>query len=189
MIINRPPEELYRFWLHFEDLPLFMDHLVSVKVTGSKRSHWVAKAPVQVEWDAEIAAERPGELIGWRSVEGSTVRNAGSVVMQMGMAKLAQVETDVDPAQGMEIPSWGFVRLAQACDFDIGTHADTSFPRLGLSLEYQAISAGTLVSFCNAHNGPRLNWQRKNRPGPGACLGTGSSGKGVCHQPLLYPGK
>jgi uncharacterized membrane protein len=43
-------------------------------------SHWVAKAPLGiVEWDAEIAQDRPGELIAWRSVEGSQVDHSGSV--------------------------------------------------------------------------------------------------------------
>src|SRR5436305_3788163 len=30
--INRSPEELYRFWRNFENLPRFMNHLESVKV-------------------------------------------------------------------------------------------------------------------------------------------------------------
>ena len=79
--INRSPEELYRFWHHFDNLPRFMHHLQSVQSTGEKRSHWKAKAPVgmTVEWDAEIIADRPHELIAWRSLEGAGVDNAGSV--------------------------------------------------------------------------------------------------------------
>ena len=79
--INASPEQLYTFWRNFENLPRFMDHLQSVKVTGPNRSHWVTKGPAHVnaEWDAEIINEVPNELIGWRSVEGSRVDNAGSV--------------------------------------------------------------------------------------------------------------
>jgi uncharacterized membrane protein len=79
--VNRAPEELYRFWRNFENLPRFMDHLESVRVTGDNRSHWVAKAPAgrSVEWDAEIYNEKENELIAWRSLEGSDVNSAGSV--------------------------------------------------------------------------------------------------------------
>jgi uncharacterized membrane protein len=79
--INSTPEKLYSFWRNFENLPRFMDHLQSVEVIDEKRSHWVAKGPAKIkaEWDAEIINEIPNELIGWRSVDGSRVDNAGSV--------------------------------------------------------------------------------------------------------------
>lgn len=79
--INATPEQLYSFWRDFENLPRFMVHLQSVKVIDDKRSHWVATGPagIDAEWDAEIINEIPNELIGWRSVEGSRVDNAGSV--------------------------------------------------------------------------------------------------------------
>jgi len=79
--INSTPEKLYTFWRNFENLPRFMNHLKSVKVIDDTRSHWVAKGPARAkaEWDAEIINEIPNELIGWRSVDGSRVDNAGSV--------------------------------------------------------------------------------------------------------------
>jgi uncharacterized membrane protein len=79
--INRPPEEVYRFWRDFQNLPRFMSHLESVQVIDEKRSHWVAKAPagMRVEWDAEIADDRPNQLIAWRSLEGADVDNSGTV--------------------------------------------------------------------------------------------------------------
>jgi uncharacterized membrane protein len=79
--INKSPEELYRFWRNFENLPRFMDHLESVKTSGANRSHWVAKGPAgsSVQWDAEIYNEKENELIAWRSLEGADVDNAGSV--------------------------------------------------------------------------------------------------------------
>ena len=79
--VNASPERLYSFWRNFENLPRFMSHLQSVKVIDEKRSHWCTKGPagMDAEWDAEIINEIPNELIGWRSVDGSNVNNAGSV--------------------------------------------------------------------------------------------------------------
>lgn len=79
--VDRPPEEVYRFWHDFENLPRIMHHLESVQVTGEGRSHWKAKAPagMTVEWEAEITDDRPSELIAWRSVENAAVTNEGSV--------------------------------------------------------------------------------------------------------------
>lgn len=82
IVVNRPREELYRIWRNFENLPVFMNHLVSVHEVDEKRSLWVAKAPVGtvIKWDAEIVNEVENELIAWQSLEGSGVDNAGSVV-------------------------------------------------------------------------------------------------------------
>jgi uncharacterized membrane protein len=79
--INAAPEALYAFWRNFENLPRFMHNLEAVEVHDSKRSHWTAKGPAgtNVDWEAEIINEIPNELIGWRSVDGSKVDNAGSV--------------------------------------------------------------------------------------------------------------
>lgn len=72
---------LFQFWRNLSNLPQVMRHLKSVEEKDEKRSHWVATGPLgtSVEWDAEIINERPNELIAWRSLEGSTVDNAGSV--------------------------------------------------------------------------------------------------------------
>jgi polyketide cyclase/dehydrase/lipid transport protein len=65
--INKPVDELYRFWRHFENLPRFMRHLESVTAFNNTRSHWVAKTPddTKIEWDADLIEERPNELIAW----------------------------------------------------------------------------------------------------------------------------
>ena len=79
--INRPPRAVYEFWQELENLPRFMYHLQEVHATGNGRSHWIARAPAgqQVEWDAEIVEERPGELIAWRALPGSDIHHEGSV--------------------------------------------------------------------------------------------------------------
>jgi uncharacterized membrane protein len=79
--IDASPERVYTFWRNFQNLPRFMNNLESVEVRDDKRSHWIARGPAgtKVEWEAEIINELPNELIGWRSVEGSQIDNAGSV--------------------------------------------------------------------------------------------------------------
>jgi uncharacterized membrane protein len=79
--INKPVDELYRFWRHFENLPRFMRHLESVTAFNNTRSHWVAKTPddTKIEWDADLIEERPNELIAWCSVPGAEVDSAGEV--------------------------------------------------------------------------------------------------------------
>ena len=104
--INRPAEELYGFWHDFQNLARFMKHVESVQITGDNRSHWVAKGPTgkSVEWDAETIEDRPNELIAWRSVEGSTVENSGSVRFEPasgGRGTVVRVELDYYPPAGM----------------------------------------------------------------------------------------
>jgi uncharacterized membrane protein len=79
--VNRPPEELYRFWRDPQNLPRVMKNLESVQKTGERRWHWVAKGPAgtPIEWDAEITEDRPNEELAWRSVEGAAIGNAGSI--------------------------------------------------------------------------------------------------------------
>jgi uncharacterized membrane protein len=79
--INRPIQELYRFWRNLENLPRFMHHLESVERVTDTLSRWKAKGPggKTVDWNAEIINEVPNQVIGWRSIEGSEVVSAGSV--------------------------------------------------------------------------------------------------------------
>ena len=106
LTINRPPEELFRFWRNFENLPRVMSHLESVQVTGGNRSHWVAKGPagMSVEWDAEVYNEKENELIAWRSLEGADVDNAGSVHFRpapAGRGTELRVVLKYDPPAGI----------------------------------------------------------------------------------------
>lgn len=79
--INRPLEELYRFWRNLENLPRFMRHLESVAMREEGVSHWVARGPAgtTVEWDARLIHDVDNKVIGWQSLEGSKVASAGSV--------------------------------------------------------------------------------------------------------------
>jgi uncharacterized membrane protein len=79
--INRPIAEVYRFWRNVENLPRFMQHLDTVAIRDAGVSHWVATGPAgtRVEWDARIINEVDNKVIGWQSLDGSTIATAGSV--------------------------------------------------------------------------------------------------------------
>ena len=72
--IDRPLDEVYRFWRNFENLPRFMEHLERVRVLDARRSRWVARAPggASVEWTAELIEDQPNESIVWRSLDGAS---------------------------------------------------------------------------------------------------------------------
>lgn len=103
--VNRSPEEVYRFWRNFENLPGFMYHLESVRSDGNGRSHWTARGPAgrTVEWDAEIIEEVPNQVLAWRSRDGSKVPNSGRVRFDRaagGRGTEIRVEMDYAPPAG-----------------------------------------------------------------------------------------
>lgn len=103
--INRPVDDVYRYWRDFKNLPSFMAHLDSVEVTGERQSHWVAHAPAgrSVQWDAEITDDTPGERIAWRSLDGADVANSGSVEFApapRGQGTEVTVELEYEPPGG-----------------------------------------------------------------------------------------
>jgi uncharacterized membrane protein len=102
--IGLSPDEVYRFWRDLENLPRFMAHLESVTVENGT-STWRAKAPagVTVEWQAEVVLDRPGQAIGWRSLEGTSVPNRGVVRFEVapgGRGTEVHVELKYDPPGG-----------------------------------------------------------------------------------------
>lgn len=81
ILVNAGPEKAYEFVRNLENLPRFMEHVKQVNAESDRRSHWVVKAPAgtQVEWDAEIINDLPGQLIAWKSINNPDVENAGSI--------------------------------------------------------------------------------------------------------------
>jgi len=105
MTINRSPEELYRFWRNFENLPTVMRHLESVTVHDDRRSHWIAKGPAdrRIEWDAEIVNEKANQLIAWQSCEGADIDHWGVVRFVRapgGRGTKVTVELEYEPVGG-----------------------------------------------------------------------------------------
>jgi len=104
--IEKPADELYRYWRDFENLPRFMRYLESVRKMDERRSHWVAKAPMgrTVAWDAEITEDRPNERIAWHSLPGADVDNSGAVAFAAapgGRGTVVRVELEYNPPGGV----------------------------------------------------------------------------------------
>ena len=79
--IDRPANEVYRFWKNFENFPQFMEHVESVTRNPDDTWHWKAKAPLgtTVEWDARVTSDIQDQRIGWRSTKDSEIPNSGVV--------------------------------------------------------------------------------------------------------------
>jgi uncharacterized membrane protein len=106
ILINRPPEELYRYWRDLQNLPRFMKNLECVEVTALKISRWTAKGPAgaSVKWDAQITEDRSNEYIAWRSLEGADVENSGWVHFEAapgGRGTIVSVEIEYSPPAGV----------------------------------------------------------------------------------------
>jgi uncharacterized membrane protein len=106
LTVNRPPEDVYRFWRDFHNLSQFMSHLEAVQVTGEKSLHWRAKAPTgtTVEWEVEITGDQPNEPIAWRSLAISDVDHTGSVRFERapgGRGTEIRVEMSYNPPGGV----------------------------------------------------------------------------------------
>src|SRR5262245_43246133 len=73
--VNVPPKILYTYWRNLENLPRLFDNVLSVELIDQVHSHWTLHAPggVNLEWNAEITVDRPGQMIGWRSLEGAAI--------------------------------------------------------------------------------------------------------------------
>jgi len=83
-LINRSPEELYRFWRNLENLPRLIEGLESIRVGPGNRSRWLIRAPLGrfLEWDARIRADIPDELFAWESLGPSGLDHEGAVRFQ-----------------------------------------------------------------------------------------------------------
>ena len=79
--IEKPADELYRFWRDPQNLSHIMGDLGEVTETGNGITHWVVQGPFhrRIEWNTQFVEERPGELLRWKSVDGSPYPNEGSV--------------------------------------------------------------------------------------------------------------
>jgi len=103
--INASAEQLYSFWRNLSSLTELFDNILSVEVLDATRSHWTLKVPggMTLEWDAEITVDRKNEMIGWRSLDGADLDNAGYVRFERatgGRGTVVRVALQYNPPAG-----------------------------------------------------------------------------------------
>lgn len=108
--VNRPRAELFAFWRDFSNLPRFMENIEKVTPGPDGRSVWTIAAPggLTVDLETEIAEEREGELIAWRSTEASDIDADGRVTFTEGPAgrgTIVSAEVAYRPPGG-EVGRW-----------------------------------------------------------------------------------
>lgn len=91
LIINKPRAEVYKMWRNLNNLSLFMTHITNVNEVDNTQSEWEAriplKNPVTIHWNAEIVKEIENELLAWKSVPGSKIKNAGKIEFRDALGK------------------------------------------------------------------------------------------------------
>jgi uncharacterized membrane protein len=103
--VASPVEQLYRYWRDLRNVPKLFDHLLSVEPLDESRSHWKLRVPgrMSLEWDAEITVDRENEMIGWRSLDGADLDNAGYVRFERatgGRGTVVRIALQYNPPAG-----------------------------------------------------------------------------------------
>lgn len=71
IVVKAPLRTVYNQWTQFEEFPLFMPGVVSVRQMDERHVFWqVDVMGREVEWEAEIYEQIPDCLIAWRSILG-----------------------------------------------------------------------------------------------------------------------
>jgi uncharacterized membrane protein len=103
--VNLPRPEVFRFLRNLGNFSQFLSHVQSISETGEGRSHWVVHGPAgrSFEWDAVLHNERENELIAWRTLPGSDVDHAGSILFRdapWGRGTEVRIELQYNPPAG-----------------------------------------------------------------------------------------
>lgn len=102
--IHRSAEEIYDFLRNFNNLPLFLPRLKSMKVYDDLHSRWTLYGPMEkiLKWDIEIVNDEPNRVIGWRTISNPYLSHAGAVRL-----KPSETEWGTDVSIEMEYMPFG----------------------------------------------------------------------------------
>lgn len=103
--VNCAPEKLYSYWRNLSNLQTLFDNVVSVKTIDGSYSQWTLSVPggMTLRWSAEITVDRKNEMIGWRSLNGADIDNAGYVRFERasgGRGTVVRVALQYNPPAG-----------------------------------------------------------------------------------------
>lgn len=101
---------MFALWTRYENFPRFMSGVREVRDHGDGRSHWVVEGPLgaPVTWEAEITRYVPSQVLAWKSLPGSGIRNAGVI----RFAPSAEGGTQVDILLSYDPPAGALGHVA-----------------------------------------------------------------------------
>lgn len=79
--VEKPAQELYRFWREPGKVSQILGDLVEITEVNGDRRHWQVRGPFTRggAWDVQIVEDRPGELLRWQSRGATRLPKEGSV--------------------------------------------------------------------------------------------------------------
>ena len=106
--VNRPIEELHRFWRDASNVPRFSKRVTSVEVLEERRSRWTASGPggVNASWEVELVEEREPEILVWRSPPGARVEHTLALTLSptpAGRGVEVRVAASIRPPGGAAV--------------------------------------------------------------------------------------
>jgi uncharacterized membrane protein len=77
--VDRPIEEVFPYFVAFENFPKFMRHVQEVRRIDDHRWHWKVEGPggVAFEWDGVVKDVVPLDRVTWTSTDAAAVLNRG----------------------------------------------------------------------------------------------------------------
>lgn len=76
---DAPIDKVFRFWTNYQNFPLFMRNIESMRELGDRRSRWRAAGPggLPMEWEAEVTEKVPNRTLAWKSLPESDIDHHG----------------------------------------------------------------------------------------------------------------
>lgn len=143
--VNRPRDEVYRYWRDFNNMPTFMEFIERVETRDDHHAHWVARVPMTdktIEWDTYVTEDIPGERLAWLSEPNAPVRNLGWVTFREAPNGSG---TEIQAVVAHEVPGGqlGYA-LARGVSKFTGFKAEQNLRRFKQLMETGEISTGQM---------------------------------------------
>lgn len=81
IIVKGNINEVYEFWIDFENYPAFMQHITEVREIADGFTHWVMEGPLdtRIEWDAAVTRMEVNRRVAWNSKDDQEMTTSGQV--------------------------------------------------------------------------------------------------------------
>jgi uncharacterized membrane protein len=81
--IEAPADEVFAYFLAFENFPKFMRHVRGVRRVDEDRWHWTVQGGgMTFEWDGIITRCEPPSRVAWTSTEAAAIKNHGEATFE-----------------------------------------------------------------------------------------------------------